>query len=138
MKKKVVVDTNVVYSGLYSSRGASYKILYEIYKGNIVPVLSTTLIFEYEEILKRKQSVLKLTDQEINQFLDNICDFGEPQKIYYLWRPVVNDPKDDHILELAVASKTNCIVTHNIKDFKGSEHFGVIIITPKQLLEEMQ
>jgi len=135
---KIVLDTNVLYSGLYSSEGASYKILEKIYQGKIVPVISTPLVFEYEEILKRKKSILKLSDQEIEKLLDNICDIGESQKIYFLWRPYLRDPKDDHILELAVASKTNCIVTYNIKDFKGSENFGVRIIQSIKLLEEIQ
>ena len=135
---KIVLDTNILYSGLYSSQGASYKILYEVYTRNIVPVLSTSLLFEYEDILKRYQSVLNLTELEINQVLDNICYLGETQKIYYRWRPFLKDPKDDHVLELAVASKSNCIATYNIKDFRSSEKFGVKVITPKQLLEVLQ
>jgi len=135
---KIVLDTNVLYSGLYTSEGASYKILKRIYEGKIIPVISTPLVFEYEEVLKRNKSILNLSDQEIDKFLDNICDIGESQKIYFLWRPYLSDPKDDHILELAVASKTNCIITYNIKDFKGSENFGVRIIPPIKLLEEIQ
>lgn len=134
---KIVLDTNVLFSGLYSSEGASYKILEKIYQGKIIPVISTPLVFEYEEVLKRKKALLNLSDQEIDKLLDNICDIGESQKIYFLWRPYLNDPKDDHVLELAIASETNCIVTYNIKNFKGSEKFGVSIITPKQLLEEI-
>jgi putative PIN family toxin of toxin-antitoxin system len=135
---KAVIDTNVLYSGLYSSEGASFMILENIYDGKIIPVISTPLLFEYEEVLKRNQSILNLSDHEVEKLLDNICDIGESQKIYFLWRPYLNDPKDDHVLELAVASKTNIIVTHNIKDFKGSEKFGVTIIQPRQLLEEIQ
>ena len=59
-------------------------------------------------------------------------------KIYFLWRPYLSDPKDDHILELAVASGTKTIVTYNIKDFSGSNKFGVRVITPKILLEELK
>ena len=135
---KAIIDTNVLYSGLYSSEGASFIILENIYEGRIIPVISTPLIFEYEEVLKRNQSILNLSDKEIDKLLDNICDIGEPQKIHFLWRPFLNDPKDDHVLELAVASKTKFIVTHNIKDVKGSEKFGVTIIRPRQLLEEIQ
>ncbi len=50
----------------------------------------------------------------------------------------MSDPKDDHILELAVASETKTIVTHNIKDFRGINTFGVRAITPKILLEEIK
>ena len=59
------------------------------------------------------------------------------QKIYFLWRPFLKDPKDDHVLEVAIASQTKTIVTHNIKDFKGSEQFGIRAISPKDLLKEI-
>lgn len=50
----------------------------------------------------------------------------------------LSDPKDDHILELAVASGISTIVTHNLKDFAKAVEFGVRAITPKQLLESME
>jgi hypothetical protein len=40
-------------------------------------------------------------------------------------------------MELAIASRTKIIVTHNIKDFKGAEGFGIRSITPRELLEEI-
>ena len=46
-------------------------------------------------------------------------------------------PKDDHLLELAVASGTKLIVTHNTKDFKGIGKFGIRALTPKELMEEI-
>jgi predicted nucleic acid-binding protein len=36
----------------------------------------------------------------------------------------LRDPKDDHILEVAVAYRTKTIVTHNLKDFKGVENLA--------------
>ena len=129
------MDTNVLYAGLYSARGASYCILNSIEKGKIRLVLSTTLLFEYEDVLRRNQSVLGLSNLEIDVILDNLCKLSEHQAVYFLWRPRLSDPKDDHILELAVASGTKTIVTHNIKDFSEIEDFGIRAITPKKLLE---
>lgn len=101
-------------------------------------IVSTTLLFEYEDILHRKQAELGVSDQDIEVILDNLCDLSDHQQIYYLWRTFLPDPKDDHILEVAVASHTPYIVTHNLKDFKGiSKTFGIQAITPKELLEEI-
>jgi len=77
-------------------------------------------------------------EQEIEAILDNLCKLSTHQKIYYLWRPFLPDPKDDHILEVAVASKTKMIITHNIKDFIGTDKFGIIPIPPKELLKEIK
>ena len=128
---------NGATSPIHSSRGASFRVLQAIEEGKLKVVLSTTLLFEYEDILKRNQVVLGLTNQEIEKILDYLCMQSEHQKIYFLWRPFLADLKDDHLLELAIASGTKLIVTHNTKDFKGVEEFGIRSITPKKLLEEI-
>ncbi len=137
-KITIVLDTNVLHAGLYSSRGASHKVLRFIEKEKIKIVLSTALLFEYEDVLKRNKTILKLSDRDIEKILDNLCRLSNHHKIYFLWRPYLTHPKDDHILELAVASGIKTIVTHNIKDFKRIKKFGVRAITPKVLLEELK
>lgn len=132
---KIVLDTNVLFAALYSKNGASFKVLQQISEGNFGLTLSTPLLFEYEDVLKRNQELLNLTSLEIEVILDNLCGFAQHQRVYFLWRPYLPDPKDDLVLELAVASKVPTIVTHNIKDFVGVEKFGVEAITPKTLME---
>ncbi len=129
------MDTNVLFAGLYSSTGASHQILRLIDGKRIKPVISTPLLFEYEEILKRKQIELKISEKQIDIISDSLCALGEFQEIYFLWRPYLRDPKDDHVLEVAMASKTKTIITHNIKDFKEIEKFGLNAILPGKLLE---
>lgn len=136
--KKIILDTNVLYAGLYSRRGASHKILRDVDRGEIEIVLSTTLVFEYEDVLRRNQLRLDLSDKEVDDVLDNLCDRGSHHRVYFLWRPQLSDPKDDHILELAVASGTATIVTHNTRHFAGLSSFAVKAVPPKQLLEEIR
>ena len=79
-----------------------------------------------------------MAHREIDAFLDNMCNLSSFQKIHFLWRPFLPDPKDDHVLELAVASQVKIIATFNVKDFKDVDKFGIKIISPKQLLEEIE
>jgi putative PIN family toxin of toxin-antitoxin system len=139
MKKyRAVIDTNVLHAGLYSASGASYQILRLIESGRVAPLLSTTLLFEYEEVLKRNQVMLGLSDRAVNDVLDGFCVQGEPRKIHFLWRPHLSDPKDDHVLELAFAAGGVDIVTHNVRDFVNAASLGVRIVTPAQLLGELK
>ena len=131
----IIMDTNVLFAGLYSSLGASFQILRLLDAKKIKPVISTPLLFEYEDVLKREQTILELSHRQVDIILDNICALSDFQKIYFLWRPYLKDPKDDHILEVAVASKTKTIVTYNLKDFKRVEKFGIQAITPGNYLE---
>ena len=134
---KIVMDTNVLFAGLYSANGASYKILQYLAAGRLSLALSTPLLFEYEDVLKRNRDQLNLNNVEIETVPDILCAFSQLQKIHFLWRPYLPDVKDDLILELAVASNAKTIVTHNLKDFAGVDKFGVTAIPPKTLLEHI-
>lgn len=100
--------------------------------------MSVALLFEYEDVLKRNSGKLELTYAEIDALLDALCVLCSLHKIHYLWRPFLPDAKDDHVLELAVASGVKTITTFNRKDFKGVEDFDVKILSPKELLEEIK
>ena len=69
--------------------------------------------------------------------LDIICLLGVKHDIWYLWRPLLQDAGDEFIAELAVTAQADAIVTHNVRDFRGVEKFGVKVITPKELLREI-
>ncbi|MDA1043955.1 MAG: putative toxin-antitoxin system toxin component, PIN family [Verrucomicrobia bacterium] len=135
---RAVIDTNVLDSGLYSATGAAYQVLRLIERGRVIPLLSTTLLFEYEDVLKRNQEILKLSDRAVEDVLDGLCSRAECIRIHFLWRPQLRDPKDDHVLELAVAAGGADIVTYNVKDFTNASSFGVKIITPAKLLGELK
>lgn len=131
------MDTDILFSGLYSASGASFNILAHLAAGRIQLALSTPLLFEYEDVLKRNQAELNLLNDDVDVVLDNLCAFSRFQRIYFLWRPYLPAVKDDLVLELAVAAKVKTIVTHNLKDFSGINKFGVEAIAPKTLLERL-
>ena len=66
-----------------------------------------------------------------------ICNWSIKCEIYFLWRPYLKDPKDDFILELAIESQSEYIITYNKNDFKGIEKFGVKVLTPKEFLKKI-
>ncbi|MBS0186281.1 MAG: putative toxin-antitoxin system toxin component, PIN family [Proteobacteria bacterium] len=134
---KVVIDTNILVSGLRSNKGASYVILEEIGYGAVKEIISIPLFLEYEEVLKRKENldVFGLKSSDIDDILNMICAKFKHVIPYYLWRPFLKDPEDDMLLELAVCGKAEFIITHNIKDFKGTERFEKLaVITPQHYL----
>lgn len=131
---KVVLDTNIIYSAVRSNRGMSFKLLTMIDENKFRIQISVPLILEYEDVLKRNRSNLILSDSDIDDLIDYLCKVGDKRKIFYLWRPFLKDVKDDFILELAVESESDFIITYNIKDFKGIEKFNLKAITPKVFL----
>jgi predicted nucleic acid-binding protein len=91
------------------------------------------LVLEYEDALLRPQ-VGRLGQADVDAVLDYFCRVAHLQQIFFLWRPLLPDPKDDMLLELAVAARCQSIITYNIRDFVGAERFGVAVLEPGPFL----
>ncbi|MES2886222.1 MAG: PIN domain-containing protein [Pseudomonadota bacterium] len=133
---RYVIDTNVLVAGLRSSLGASFALLREVGL-RATPVLSVALVLEYEAVLKRKAAGVPLKAAEVDALLDYWCSVGEARQVHFLWRPALKDPNDDFLLELAVASGCDALVTHNLADFSVAGHYGVTVLTPSQALLQL-
>lgn len=131
----IVIDTNVLISALKSKKGASYKLLMLLPDNLFIPNISVPLFVEYESVAKRTDLLSNLETEEINSILNYILSKSKIQKIFYLWRPLLKDPKDDLVLEVAVVSQSKYIVTFNTKDFKGCEKLGIKALTPQEFMK---
>ena len=74
-----------------------------------------------------------LTLRDIDDFLEYLCSRSNLAQIYLRWRPVLRDPDDDRILELAVRTQA-AIVTFNARHFAETAQFGIRVISPKEML----
>jgi putative PIN family toxin of toxin-antitoxin system len=135
MKPNIVLDTNVLVAALRSARGASYRLLSMLDQDRFLLHVSAPLVAEYESVLKR--GLLAVSEQQIDDVVDFICARAKPQKIYYLWRPMLKDPGDDFVLELAIKANAQ-IVTWNVADFNKAKSFGVMVQTPREFLNLLE
>jgi putative PIN family toxin of toxin-antitoxin system len=137
-KSRVVLDTNVIVAALRSRHGASFGLVSLIGSGRFEAAVSVPLVFEYEDVLSRLTAEGLFLKEEIATFLDYICATAHRQEIFFLWRPQLSDPRDDMVLELAVAAGCDGIVTHNQRHFVGAEKFGVAIHSPREFLRLLE
>ena len=137
MKPSIVIDTCVLISALRSKNGASFKLVSLVDSQKFSFSLSVPLVLEYESTAKRIARNLGLTHADIEDIIDYLCTIGKHRKVHYLWRPNLKDPGDDFVLELAVESECQYIVTFNIKDFSKANNFNVAVITPQELLRKI-
>jgi putative PIN family toxin of toxin-antitoxin system len=138
----IVVDTNVLVSGLRSSRGASHQLMLGLLRGEIPFAASTALVLEYEDVLKR-DGVLgagnPLTHRQIDRVLDALCARLHETHAWFRFRPFLDDPNDDALIECAFAAGANTIVT-------GDRHFahphlaafGVTAMPAAQFMDRLQ
>lgn len=131
MKYKVILDTNILVSAFLSKSGSAFRLLSIIDDKRLELVLSTPLVKEYEAVLNRQKFALDQSD--IGDVLDYLCFIGTHHKIYYLWRPILKDFKDDMVLELAVKANA-MIITNNKRDFEQARLFGLPVLWASELL----
>ena len=130
----VVLDSNVLVAGFRSRHGASFRTLELLRDGWFQIAISVALALEYEAVLVRHAHELDLSRAAATALVDFLCDVGRRQDVHFLWRPTLRDPHDEFVLELAVASACQAIVTHNVRDFRGAAAFGVRVVTPAAFL----
>jgi len=138
MALRVILDTSVLVAALRSRRGASFRLIELLRAGAFEIAISVPLAVEYEAVLTRHAASLGLRRSEVATIVDYFCAVGKRQPIHFLWHPLLRDPDDEFVLEVAVAASCQYIVTHNVRDFAGAERLGVNILQPGQFLRQLE
>ena len=133
----IVIDTNVVVSALRSRRGASHRLLTLVGRGRFEIHLSVPLVLEYEYAARELPSDLSLDEGDVADILDYLCAVGRLWDVFFLWRPLLRDPGDDMILELAVTAGCDAIVSYNKRDLSRARDFGLRVLDPREFLIEL-
>jgi putative PIN family toxin of toxin-antitoxin system len=131
---QVVLDTNVLGAALRSRSGASHRLLELLGDSHWRPNVTVAVVLEYEAVLKRDCREFGLTDEDVDDVVDAICSEAGLHRLYFLWRPVASDPDDDLVLEAAIASHSDFIITFNQRDLPESSRFGIRCLTLKEFL----
>ncbi len=86
---KIIIDTNVLVSALRSKNGASFLLLKLIQKkDNRFQInVSTSIVLEYEAVLKREIHRQGKDISMIDKFIDDIVSAADRHPIFYLLRP---------------------------------------------------
>ncbi len=141
MKLKLLLDTNVLVSGLSSRLGASFALLEAVAQQRVDFVASATLWLEYESVLKRPE-IAKMhgfSMANVDDFLNGLARLVNPVKLHFAWRPQLRDPGDEMVLEAAVNDRVDALVTHNLADFEiAKTRFSLNVWTPAKALKQLE
>ena len=74
----------------------------------------------------------------IDDVLDGLCAIAEAHVLTHGWRPVLKDPDDEPLVQLAAESGANVIVTHNIRHLQPARSMGIVVLTPRAFLKELR
>lgn len=139
---RVVLDTNIfVGACLGAEGGAAARMLAFCFEGRFQPLMGSALFFEHEDVLDRTALFKgsRLTAAERSELLDIYLAHCEWTRVYFGWRPNLPDEGDNHLVELAVAGRVQCIVTRNLRDLQRMElKFPELrVVSPDTLLKEL-
>lgn len=135
---KAVFDTNVIISGLYSKRGASYQLLRAAISGELSFAISPLIALEYEGIIHEKiqDGLFKASKWDYEKILDTL--FANALKVWETKqiRPVLPDLTDDKILECAITGGCTHIVTFNKRHYPEAiiKSYGIAVMTSGEFL----
>jgi predicted nucleic acid-binding protein len=125
---RAVIDTNVLLAALRSSTGASS------YSASNGTESATSNSPRSADVCQRPGSGILIPKSAVDDVINRVAQISRRQAIHYLWRGILSDPKDDMVLELAVAASASHIITFNHKHLKQASEFGIAVVSPSEFL----
>ena len=138
---RLVLDTDVMVAAFRSDRGASRQLLLAALDRKVTLLVSVPLMLEYEAVLTRPEQLehTGLTTQDTNAVLDPIAQVIEPVILRFLWRPQLQDPGDEMVLETAVNGRADRLVTFNSRHLsQAATRFGIRATLPGKIWREIR
>ncbi|HEX7616626.1 MAG TPA: putative toxin-antitoxin system toxin component, PIN family [Thermoanaerobaculia bacterium] len=132
---RVVLDTNVLVSGLISPSGPPGEILRLLETAPIIPCFSDSILGEYHEVLGRPK--FEFPASTVASLLRRFSAVGEriAAEPFSLGLP---DPKDEAFLAVALAAHADVLVTGNLRHFPARLRHGVAVVSPRDFLEALR
>ena len=127
----IVLDTNILVSGLLTPFGACGEIVRMVSSAELCLSLDARILTEYREVLARPK--FNFDQDKVGALLDYIEYRGQTVASSPL-RKSLPDLDDEAFLEVAIASKATCIVTGNHVHFPADLCLGVKVFLPGDFL----
>jgi uncharacterized protein len=131
---KVVLDTNVVVSGLLTHHGACALVVDRMRMLEFGLCVNGAILAEYAEVLGRPR--LSIPGGDADDFLEFVRHCGENVDAALLPTPLP-DESDRPFLEVAAAAGA-LLVTGNARHFPKRARGGVEVVTPRELLDRLR
>jgi len=129
---KVVLDTNVLVSGIFFS-GPPAEILNAWSKGQVQFALTSEIIDEYLKVADILSN--RFGGVEIGSILSLIITHSEIIQPQPLGQQICEDQDDDKFLACALSSESKIIISGDKHLLKISGYRGITIITPRAFAE---
>lgn len=128
---RVVIDTNVLVSGLLTPFGTCSEIVRMVASAELTLCFDARIMTEYREVLARPR--FRFNQERVTALLEQIEQRGVPVAAAPLAEPLP-DLDDEPFLAVALDGMAACLVTGNLSHFPPDRRTGVTILAPAEFL----
>jgi len=128
----VVLDTNVLVSGLLSQKSWPAKILDLVLSDHIQVAYDDRILAEYEEVLSRPE--LRIHPSRMLAVIDHIELTGKLVEPELLSTERYTDPDDIMFAEVFITSNADALITGNLRHYKPLLKQNVLVLSPADFM----
>jgi putative PIN family toxin of toxin-antitoxin system len=136
-RPQIVMDTDVLVSGLRSRQGAAFRLLALIDTCRFDIHISVPLVLEYEDAVSHLVTQGRVPRTTIDPVLAFLYRVAKRHPRLSQRRQVLRDPQDDLVLEVATNAGCEIIVTSNVRGYAGVRTLGIRAMPPATFLREI-
>lgn len=130
-----VIDTGVLVAGIYW-RQEPHQCLRAWLRGLLIPVLSEPIFLEYERVLREVKAEQGFRT-DLAPWLSAIRNSSYWVEPHPLHQAICRDPKDDIMIEAALAAGARTIIARDADLTVLKKPFGIHILTPRAWLARL-
>ena len=132
---KIVLDTNVVVSGLLQPKGNPAQVLALALAGAVQVCHNGPVLAEYREVLARPR--FKFDPLRVRAVLTKFEEDGVSIDTSSRQSVGLPDPDDEPFLAVALAGSADYLVTGNLADYPPDKCSGCRVVSPAQFMAEL-
>ena len=129
---RIVLDTNVLVSGLLSPFGPPGDIVRLVAAGALCVCYDPRILDEYREVLSRP--AFRIADDRVESLLHQVAADG----LLVTAQPLavrLPDPDDEVFLAVALAGDARCLVTGNLGHYPQPSRRRMPVVSPRDFLD---
>jgi putative PIN family toxin of toxin-antitoxin system len=132
---RVVIDTNVLVSGIINPHGAPGRVLESVLAKAVLVLHDDRILDEYQQVLRRPPFGFEQSD------IDSLLDFIELNGEHVSTRDIgviLPDVTDLPFLEVAVLGHADALITGDLKHFKARKgRHSAYVCTPAEFVNNL-
>lgn len=132
----IVLDTNVLVSGLLTPFGPPARVVDQVVSTNVQVAFDDRIIDEYTAVLTRPK--FHFEPRNVEALIDHIRSVGIHITATPLGVTEIPDPTDLPFAEVAVSANADALVTGNQGHFEFLDKYGIAVLSPAQLMETIE